>query len=186
VNYSALTGRRDSAVVDEKYDVIAVGAWLRHHDFTVSTKFDEVFEMSLEGDRKMISRTAACVCGSLAVRLRGAAVNVHACSCSACQRDSGSAFSYTAFFPESAVVAIEGEYRNWRRITSSGRWTDSSFCPTCGATVFRRWEALPGIFGVRVGCFADPAFEPPAKMYFSSQRYHWLSLPKDVELIETQ
>ena len=142
--------------------------------------------MSLEGDQKVVSRTAACVCGSLAVRLRGAAVNVHACSCSACQRDSGSAFSYTAFFPESAVVAIEGEYRNWRRITSSGRWTDSSFCPTCGATVFRRWEALPGIFGVRVGCFADPAFEPPAKMYFSSQRYHWLSLPKDVELIETQ
>ena len=34
--------------------------------------------------------------------------------------------------------------------------------------------------------FVDPTFEQPAKLYFSSQRYHWLSLPKDVELIETQ
>jgi len=142
--------------------------------------------MSLEGDQEKIARTAGCGCGRLTVRLSGAPLNVQACSCSACQRDSGSAFSYTAFFPEAAVVAIEGEYRNWRRIASSGRWTDSSFCPTCGTAVFRRWEAIPGIFGVRVGCFADPTFELPAKLYFSSLRYHWLSLPKDVELIETQ
>ena len=182
-----MTGGRRSAVGDEKSDLSPLA-----HGFAIMIfqGIDQVrrgsFEMSLEDDPKMVSRTAACGCGSLAVRLRGAPLNVHACSCSACQRDSGSAFTYTAFFPESAVVAIEGEYRNWRRITSSGKWTDSSFCPTCGATVFRRWEALPSIFGVRVGCFADPAFEPPAKMYFSSQRYEWLSLPKDVELIETQ
>jgi hypothetical protein len=143
-------------------------------------------EMSSEGDQKMISRTGACGCGRLAVRLSGAPVNVHACSCTACQRDSGSAFTYTAFFPESAVVAIEGEHRSWRRIASSGRWIESSFCPTCGSTVFRRWEVLPGVFGVPAGCFADPSFERPGKLYFSSQRHRWLELPKDVELIEAQ
>jgi hypothetical protein len=142
--------------------------------------------MTTEGDRKVVSRTASCGCGSLKATVSGAPISVHACTCSACQRDSGSAFTYTAFFPESAVGAVEGEHRSWRRIASSGRWIESSFCPKCGATVFRRWEAIPGIFGVPVGCFADPRFERPAKLYFSSQRHHWLSFPKDVELVETQ
>jgi hypothetical protein len=135
---------------------------------------------------KKVSRTATCGCGSLSVTLDGEPASVHACTCTACQKDSGSAFTYTSFFPESAVVAIEGERRDWRRIASSGRWIESSFCPKCGATVFRHWEALPGIFGVPVGCFADPAFERPAKLYFSSQRHEWLSFPKEVEAIETQ
>ena len=143
--------------------------------------------MSLEADRaKTISTTASCGCGGLKVTVSGAPLNVHACSCSACQRDSGSAFTYTSFFSESALVAIEGEYRHWRRTASSGRWIESSICPKCGATVFRHWEALPGILGVPVGCFADPSFPGPAKLYFSSLRHHWLSFPKDVETVETQ
>jgi hypothetical protein len=134
----------------------------------------------------MTSRTARCKCGELAVTLSGAPVAVHACSCLACQQDSGSAFTYTAIFPEAAVAATEGEHRSWRRIAESGRWMDSSFCPTCGATVFRRWQVLPGMFGVAVGCFADPSFEPPAKLYFASQRHNWLSLPSEVAMIATQ
>jgi hypothetical protein len=98
----------------------------------------------------------------------------------------GSAFTYTSFFPESAVAAIEGEHRSWRRTAASGRWIESSFCSRCGNTVFRRWEALPGIFGVPVGCFADPTFAAPAKLYFSSQRHRWLTLPAGVELIAMQ
>lgn len=134
----------------------------------------------------MTSRTARCKCGSLAVAVSGAPISVHACSCLACQRDSGSAFTYTSMFPESAVVAIEGEQRTWRRIAESGRWMDSAFCPTCGATVFRRWQVLPGMFGVPVGCFIDPSFDPPARLYFSSQRHNWLSLPSQVEMVATQ
>lgn len=143
----------------------------------------------LQQERKkaeMVSRHASCRCGSLAATVTGAPVSVHACSCLACQRDSGSAFTYTAFFPESAVAAIEGDHRKWRRIANSGRWTNSFFCPTCGATVFRRWEALPGVFGVPVGCFADPSFVPPAKLYFSSQRHSWLAVPESVEAVDTQ
>jgi len=69
---------------------------------------------------------------------------------------------------------------------ASGRWIESSFCSRCGNTVFRRWEALPGIFGVPVGCFADPTFAAPAKLYYSSQCNQWLNFPAGVELIATQ
>ena len=143
--------------------------------------------MSIESDRlEPISLIATCSCGNLTVTLSATPQSVHACSCSACQKDSGSAFTYTSFFPESAVAAIEGEHRSWRRTAASGRWIESSFCSRCGNTVFRRWEALPGIFGVPVGCFADPTFAAPAKLYFSSQRHRWLTLPAGVELIAMQ
>jgi hypothetical protein len=133
---------------------------------------------------EVVSRTAACACGALKVTVSGAPTWVHACSCLECQRRSGSAFSYSAFFPESAT-SIEGEYRSWRR-ASFGGWHESSFCLTCGSWVFSRLEVLPNIVGISAGCFADPAFERPAKFYWSSQRHHWLSLPKEIEAIDSQ
>src|SRR4029079_4183835 len=69
---------------------------------------------------------------------------VHACSCLECQRGSGSAFSYSAFFAESAA-RVAGEATRWRRSSEAGRWNESNFCPTCGVTVFTRLEVLPGI-----------------------------------------
>ena len=101
--------------------------------------------MTTESDRlEPISLIAACSCGSLTVTLSAAPQSVHACSCSACQRDSGSAFTYTSFFAESAVVAIEGEHRNWRRTAASGRWIESSFCARCGNTVVPALGSLAG------------------------------------------
>ncbi len=136
-------------------------------------------------DDGAVSRTATCGCGALKVTVTGAPLQVHACSCQQCQRNSGSAFTYSAFFPESAVVSIDGEHRSWRRNGSSGDWVESSFCPTCGTSVFGRLGVWPGIVRISVGCFTDPAFEKPAKLFWSSWRHHWLSLP-DVEAIGTQ
>ena len=109
----------------------------------------------------------------------------HACSCLDCQRGTGSAFSYSAFFAE-AVVQTRGELRSYRRTTDSGRWQESTFCPTCGVGVLTRLEALPGIIGVSVGCFADPGFEKPEKLWWASRRHHWLEPPSGLETAETQ
>jgi len=45
---------------------------------------------------------------------------------------------------------------------------------------------LPGTLGVPVGCFADPSFAKPSKLFQASRRYHWLDLPKDIAIVETQ
>jgi hypothetical protein len=130
-------------------------------------------------------KTAACACGKLTVTVTAPPQVVHACSCLDCQRGSGSAFSYSAFFPESAVK-VAGDSTRWRRSSEAGRWNESSFCPTCGVTVFTRLEVLPGIACVSVGCFNEPDFPAPAKLYWSSRRHHWLDLPTGIERIETQ
>jgi len=53
-------------------------------------------------------------------------------------------------------------------------------------TVFTRLEVLPGIVCVSVGCFSEPDFPAPAKLYWNSRRHQWLDLPTGIERIETQ
>lgn len=130
-------------------------------------------------------RSAGCACGGLTVKTTGEPVDVYLCSCLKCQRGTGSAFSYAALFPESAVT-IAGEQRHYESRGDSGRAIDSSFCPICGTAVAFRAEGLPGVTGVPVGCFADPNFAKPSKLFWASRRHHWLDLPADIAEIDTQ
>jgi hypothetical protein len=130
-------------------------------------------------------RTGRCCCGSLTITARGEPVDVYACSCADCQRGSGSAFSYAALFPETAVT-IAGERREYRHFGDSGRFVDTYFCPICGTAVLFRAEGLPGTLGVPVGCFADPHFARPTKLFWASRRHRWLDLPEGIPLIDTQ
>jgi len=132
-----------------------------------------------------LGRVAACACGALSVTARGEPVDVYLCGCLDCQRGTGSAFSYAAMFPDSAVT-IAGERTHYESRGDSGRAIESSFCPTCGTAVMFRAEGLPGVVGLPVGCFADPSFARPSKMFWASRRHHWLDLPADISLIETQ
>ncbi len=130
-------------------------------------------------------KTAACACGALRVTVSTPPANVHICSCLDCQRRSGSAFTYTAFFAEPAV-SVTGEYRSWRRHSDAGRFHESNFCPICGTSIFCRLEALPGIIGVTVGNFADPAFAKPVSHYWTLQRHQWLAAFGEVAAVERQ
>ncbi len=132
-----------------------------------------------------IDRTARCACGNLTVTARGEPLDVYLCSCTDCQRGTGSAFSYAALFPERAVTIV-GERRQYTQRGDSGRAIDSYFCPTCGTAIAFRAEGLPGAVGVPVGCFADASFAPPSKLFWASRRHHWLELPDTIARVETQ
>jgi hypothetical protein len=130
-------------------------------------------------------KTAACVCGALRITVAAPPKFVHACTCLDCQRRSGSALSYTAFFAADAAT-VTGEARAYRRIADSGRWHDSHFCPVCGCTVFVRMEAMPDTVGVAAGCFAEPDFIAPGRLYWTVRRHHWLDVPPALQPVETQ
>jgi hypothetical protein len=130
-------------------------------------------------------RTASCACGSLTCTVQGQPADVYVCSCLVCQRKSGSAFTYSALFPETSV-SIGGERKGWRHTGDSGRWIETMFCPTCGVTVGFTCEGMPGVVGVSIGCFADPDFAVPSRMFWASRRHRWLPLPDGVEANDTQ
>jgi hypothetical protein len=131
-------------------------------------------------------KTATCACGALKITVTDAAPQVHACSCLDCQKRTGSSFSYTAFYPEAEIVSIEGGRKTWERSTQSGGTHEDFFCPDCGGSVFVKLSVLPGIVGINVGCFADPYFTHPEKLYWSSRRHGWIGLPDGMPVKDTQ
>lgn len=130
-------------------------------------------------------RIARCGCGELMVTTRGEPQGVHACSCFACQRETGSVFSYCAVFPKRAV-SFNGQPKFWRRTVASGRWLESIFCPICATTVMWRSEHSPKSVGVAAGCFADPDFPAPTMMCWTARAHRWLAPPQGVELFQKE
>lgn len=125
-----------------------------------------------------MNRTAACSCGQLKVTMSGKPGSVAACSCIECQKSTGSVFGVSSYWPKTAIVAIAGESRVWRRSSDSGRWIDNYFCPTCASTVFWYMEAAPNAIGISAGNFADPNFEPPTYAVWSETKHPWIRFPE--------
>jgi len=123
---------------------------------------------------------AACACGQLGLRLKGAPEYVQSCACQACQRRTGAAFGVTAIYAADQVVDHAGRAQTWRRIAESGAWIEYRFCPTCGSTVWWEAEARPGKVAVAAGAFADAAFPPPQRMIWTDYKASWVRPPEGV------
>lgn len=126
-----------------------------------------------------------CVCGLLRYRVRGNPTRVTVCHCTWCQRRTGSAFGVSAVFP-SDRHELCGPFRTYRhRSDESGRWLDSSFCPSCGAHVGFTLEWVPGIFAVDAGTFDDPSWirggEHPFRYIYMSSAQTWSVPPEGAE-----
>jgi hypothetical protein len=130
--------------------------------------------------RQAAQRQAACHCGQLRVRIEGDPALVSSCHCLACQRRTGAVFASNAFFKRSQVVAIDGEYRSWRRAGDSGQFLTFHFCPTCGSTVFWDADRDPDLVTVAVGTLADPSFPAPSRTIWTENRHDWLSFPESI------
>ena len=124
-------------------------------------------------------RHASCSCGQLSLTTLGEPVRVSVCHCRACQRRTGSVFGVQARFPEAAVT-VRGQGREYRRGSDDGHRITQCFCPVCGTTVCYRNDSLPGMVGVPVGGFADPAFPPPVVSVYGERRHLWVKLPEGI------
>lgn len=120
-------------------------------------------------------RHGRCDCGNLRFAVRGAPVHVHACTCTQCQRSTGSVMSYSAWFPE-AAVSIEGDYTVHRHRGAEHPDRYRCFCPTCGTgRFFRSGAAFPDAIGFAVGSFANP--DDDSNLPVPRFVLHWDSRP---------
>ena len=125
-------------------------------------------------------RDAGCLCGRLRARVEGDPVYVNVCHCLACQRRTGSAFSYNAYFDQSQVQ-VDGESMLFPRISDEGRTIRHRFCPSCGTTVWWDLDLVPGLYGIPLGLFEDPTFAPTPKVSaWEQSRRLLLDLPDTV------
>lgn len=128
-----------------------------------------------------MSRTATCRCGQLRITVRGEPGRVSVCHCHACQKRSGSAFSWQARWP-AEQTSIEGEAKTWVKIGDSGASATFSFCPECGTNVFYTNEGLPGQIAVPLGGLAGQDQPAPKFSVYENRMQPWLALlPDDIE-----
>jgi hypothetical protein len=131
----------------------------------------------------MTTKTARCGCGRVQIRLDGEPTLVAACHCDFCQKRTGSAFGFQAYFSEQQCVEIVGETKIYNGLevdgaaSQAGNVIDYHFCATCGSTVY--WTTTGAtddkIIGVAIGNFVDPQFRPPMREYYTKLRHAWIA-----------
>ena len=100
------------------------------------------------------------------------------CHCSSCKRRTGSAFGWSAYFPDDKVVAKTGDMLVYAKDGPSGY--NRFFCARCGTTLY--WKSfgfLPDQTGIAGGCFAGEPLPAPNISSSESGRCDWLPLPAD-------
>ena len=121
-------------------------------------------------------RKAACCCGACEIEVEGEPVLNALCHCDNCKRRTGSAFGWSAYFPDERILATRGEVVRYEVATTNA---DRFFCTDCGTTLYwRSADFMPGHTGVAGGCFtATPLGEPMASAT-DGKRCAWLGLPE--------
>jgi hypothetical protein len=136
--------------------------------------------------RDDMTRTASCQCGQLVIAVEGEPASVSACSCTRCQRRSGSAFGLSSRWRLNQVKDRSGDSLTYTRKGTSGGDVRFVFCPLCGSTVSTSLELLPDVIGIPVGCFADPAFPAPQIAAWCDSKLDWVHFPDGLLLLRDQ
>ncbi len=132
-----------------------------------------------------ISGEGGCACGSVRYRVTGAALFVHCCHCTWCQRETGSAFALNAMIETSLVELVAGETEAIDTPSASGNGQRIVRCPTCRIAVWSHYN-LSGkaISFVRAGTLDDRHLMAPDVHIYTSTRRPWVRLGDDVPVFE--
>jgi len=85
------------------------------------------------GHRKL---AGGCQCGAVRYEIAGAPLELYACHCRECRKQSASAFGISVIVRSADVQLIRGKLQHWSRFADSGRTVDCFFCPQCGTRVW--------------------------------------------------
>jgi len=109
-----------------------------------------------------------CACGSIRYMCARAPVAMINCHCRDCQRSSGAPFA-SGVVVQVSDVEITGTPKTHSVRAGSGRLTTRSFCPECGAPLFTRGEAAPGLMSIRFPTLDNQSeFQPMLDIWTSS------------------
>ncbi|MBI3437784.1 MAG: GFA family protein [Proteobacteria bacterium] len=125
-----------------------------------------------------MNRHAHCQCGRLQVDSQGEPDSVVVCSCTECQRRSGSPFGEGAYYQRDKL-SMRGTAREYVRKTEAGNSFHTFFCPICATSLYFFSSRDPNRVGVAVGAFADPSFPAPHRSVFDESKHSWIALPAD-------
>lgn len=122
-----------------------------------------------------------CACRALRYRLAEPPLFVHACHCTRCQRESGSAFAVNAMVLAASVQLQRGEPEVVMVPTDSKRGQWIARCPVCRVALWSHYGSAAGLVRyLRVGTLDHPAQALPQAHIFVKSKLPWVVLPGTV------
>jgi len=126
-----------------------------------------------------------CLCRAIRYLVKGNPQRGSVCHCTFCQRRTGSAFEFQAFFEEQNVELMGDELTTYEhRSDESNRWFRLNFCNRCGTTVMATIERRPGVRLIMVGTLDDPNWVKIDRHIWTRSAQHWEVLPQNVDCFE--
>ncbi|KPK04973.1 MAG: hypothetical protein AMJ64_12510 [Betaproteobacteria bacterium SG8_39] len=116
-----------------------------------------------------------CQCGHVRYRISGAPDGLVVCHCSACQRQTGSAFAMSLIVRKQDFALQQGTLKSFTRVADSGNRLEGHFCPDCGVRIFHSTAAVPDKIRVRPGTLDDRSWLKPDKQIWTRSRQPWLA-----------
>ena len=131
------------------------------------------------------TREGGCTCRHVRYRMTGNPLFVHACHCTWCQRETGTAFALNAMI-EADRVEFSGEGQPELVVTpsASGKGQGIWRCPKCRIAVWSNYSGSGDkVRFVRVGTLdAGHGLEPDIHI-FTSSKQPWVILPAGVPAV---
>jgi hypothetical protein len=118
-----------------------------------------------------------CICGHVRYRVNGKPLIVHACHCTWCQRETGTAHALNAVYEADRVEHLAAEPEMILTPSASGKGQRIARCANCRVAVWSNYpQAGPAVRFVRVGTMDEPGQFPPDIHIFTSSKLPWVTL----------
>ena len=122
-----------------------------------------------------------CTCGTIQYRLESAPLFVHACHCTWCQRETGTAFATNAMIETDRVTLLAGAPEIVETPSPSGKGQRIARCPQCRIALWSNYAgAGDAMHFVRVGTLDNPDLLRPDIHIYVSSKQPWVILPPAV------
>lgn len=128
--------------------------------------------------------TGGCACEALRFRLTSAPLFVHCCHCTACQRETGSAFALNALIETDRIQLSGGEPLRVTVPSESGSGQQMIRCGACGVTLWSHYgSAREKIAFLRVGTLDRASAITPDIHIYTRSKQPWVALPSDHQAV---
>jgi hypothetical protein len=125
-----------------------------------------------------------CICGHVRYGLTGKPLIVHACHCTWCQRETGTAHALNALYEADRVEHQAAEPEIILTPSASGKGQRIARCPSCRVAVWSNYpQAGPAVRFVRVGTMDNPGACPPDIHIFTSSKLPWVAFPPGAKVV---
>ena len=125
-----------------------------------------------------------CTCGHVRYRLAGKPLIVHACHCSWCQRETGTAHGLNALYEADRVEHLKADPEFIQTPSASGKGQRIARCPNCKVAIWSNYpQAGPAVRFVRVGTMDSPGEYPPDIHIFTSSKLPWVTFPDRARVV---